>query len=84
MYCDEKWNQENRKQIYQLLLFLTIGQNMLDKIEKIKASGNIKEVNRAVLNFLYFCTKRFCTHKKCKKAQKEHKTQKAQKAPKVP
>ena len=57
---------------------------MLDKIEKRKASGNMKEVNRAVLNFLFFFTKRFCAHKKCKKAQKEHKTQKAQKAPKVP
>ena len=41
-------NQENGKQIYQLLLLLTIGQNMLDKNEKPKAIMDSTETDREV------------------------------------
>ena len=43
------------------------------------ASSNINEVIRAVLNSLFFFTKRFRTHKKHEKHQKAPKAQKAQK-----
>ena len=44
-YCDEKWNQEKRKQIFQLLLFLTLGQNMLDRNKKLKANVDSTETH---------------------------------------
>ena len=38
--------------------------------------SNINEVIRAVLNFFFFLTKRFCMHKKHQKHQKGQKAQK--------
>ena len=40
-----------------------------------KFSSNINEVIRAVLNFFFFFTKRFCMHAKCKRHKKHKKHQ---------
>ena len=48
---------------------------------RINFSSDINEAIRAVLNFLFFFTKRFCTHQKAPKAPKALKALKGIKTP---
>ena len=55
------------------------GSDVNPSFEVRGVSSNINELIRAVLNSLFFFTKRFCTHQKAPKAQKAQKVPKCMK-----